>query len=153
MEGIEITARIYISGPISGLDREEYLRRFNAAEQALRKEGYINIVNPTRLLPCRFPSLYKLLGYRITLFYDLWVLTRCQRIYKMPGWRASRGAQIESCVAYHFGVWTIGNELCEKIDAAVGGEDVAPANIQINASLQQRYSKSNKPKHKKHTGL
>lgn len=119
MENIEITARIYISGPITGHSREEYLRRFEAAEQALREQGYVNIVNPTRLWPCRFPLLYKILGYRITLLYDLWKLTGCQRIYKMPDWRTSRGAQIESCVAYHFNVWMLAQDVREKIDKAV----------------------------------
>ena len=120
MEDMEITARVYISGPISGHDRDEYMRRFSAAEQALRSLGYVNVVNPTRLWPCRFPWLYKVIGYRITLFIDLWLLTSCSLIYKMPGWRTSRGAQIESCVAYHFNVWTVSKPVREAVDRAVG---------------------------------
>lgn len=120
MEEIEITARVYISGPISGHSREEYMRRFNAAEKVLRSMGYVNIVNPTRLWSCRFPWLYKLIGYRLTLLIDLWFLTTCNIIYKMPGWRTSRGAQIESCVAYHFNVWTVPQPIRDVLDKAVG---------------------------------
>lgn len=111
-----ITDRIYISGPISGLTREQYTERFDSAEQLLREAGYVNIVNPTKLLPARFPWLYKLLGYRLTLLYDLWKLTGCQRIYKLPDWRKSRGAQIESCVAYHFSIYTLARPIRDVID-------------------------------------
>lgn len=120
MEQIPNTAAVYISGPITGHSREEYMRRFDVAEQTLRSLGFTRIVNPTRLLHCRFPWISRLLGYRLTLFIDLWLLTRCQLIYKMPGWRTSRGAQIESCVAYHFGVWTVSKPIREQLDKAVG---------------------------------
>jgi len=119
MEKKIIKDRIYISGPITGLSREEYTGRFMKAEQVLREHGYVNIVNPVRLLPARWPWVYKILGYRLTLFYDLWHLTRCRRIYKMPGWKESRGAQIESCFAFHFFVSNINKKLKELIDAAI----------------------------------
>lgn len=114
-----ITDRIYISGPISSLSREQYLQRFIFAEQLLRRRGYRNICNPVRVWVCRFPWLYRLIGYRLTLFYDLWLLTRCQRIYKIPGWRASRGCQMESCVAYHFGVFTLARPISEELDKMI----------------------------------
>ncbi len=95
------------------------MRRVNAVERALRSQGYVNIVNPTHLWPCRFPWLCKLIGYRLTLFIDLWFLTTCNLIYKMPGWRSSRGAQIESCVAYHFNVWTVPQSVRDILDKAV----------------------------------
>lgn len=92
---------IYISGPMSSVQREQYIARFRLAEQLLRRQGYTHIVNPVRVWTCRFPWLFRIIGYRLTLFYDLWLLTRCNRIYKMPGWQQSHGANIESCVAYH----------------------------------------------------
>lgn len=119
MEQIKNTTPIYISGPISGVRREVFMERFAAAEKSLRSLGYVNIVNPTRLWVCRFPWLYKLLGYKLTLFIDLWLLTRCRLIYKMPDWRDSRGAQIESCVAYHFNTWTVNKQQREIVDDAV----------------------------------
>ena len=107
--------RTYISGPMSALTREQYTERFLYAEQVLRENGFTNIVNPVRFWVCK-PWIHKLLGYRLTLLYDLYVLTRCQVIYKIPGWKQSRGAQIESCFAFHFGVTTIQPDLRDSIN-------------------------------------
>ena len=101
-----MSKRIYISGKISGLCREEYTANFAKAEEMLKKDGY-RVVNPTRSILGRWPWLYRLVGYRLTLLYDLWLLLRCDYIYKLPGWRGSRGAQIESCVAYHMKIYTL----------------------------------------------
>ena len=92
-------ARIYISGPMTGLERREYLRNFYQAEERLRRAGYRNIVNPARLAPCRWPWLYRLIGYWWTIRYDLFWLKRCDMIYKLDGWQTSRGALIESAKA------------------------------------------------------
>lgn len=123
METPIISDRIYISGPITGLEREQYTRRFMLAEQLLRENGYRNIVNPARMWPARFPWIYRVLGYKLTLFIDLWILTRCHRVYKIPGWRQSRGAQIESCIAFHFGVYTIAKPIREILDMAINEQD------------------------------
>ena len=120
MDSPIITDRIYISGPVSGLPREQFTERFLKAERQLRQLGYRNIVNPIHVWSCRFPWLFRIVGYRLTLLYDLWLLTRCQRIYKMPGWRQSRGAQIESCVAFHFAVYALAKPIREVIDKQIG---------------------------------
>ena len=88
-------ARVYISGPMTGLERREYLRNFYQAEEWLRWAGFRKIMNPTKLAPCRWPWLYRLIGYRLTLAYDLWHLRRCTHIYMMAGWQYSRGARLE----------------------------------------------------------
>ena len=108
--------RIYISGPMSGLTRKEYLRNFRDAEKELRAKGYTRIVNPIRVWACRWPWLYRIVGYRLTLLYDLWLMTRCDLIYKIPGWHESRGANIESCVAYHFKIWPVPESQTKKLD-------------------------------------
>lgn len=108
--------RIYISGPMSGLPREQYLELFGRAEQHLRQQGYTRITNPIRLWTCRWPWLYRMVGYRLTLLYDLWLLMHCNLIYKIPGWQESRGANIESCVAYHFRVWPVHRQDVDKLD-------------------------------------
>ena len=109
-------AKVYISGPMSNLTREQYLELFRRAEQSLRAQGYTKIVNPIRVLACRWPWLYRIVGYRLTLLYDLWLLTRCDLIYKIIGWQQSRGANIESCVAYHFKIWPVPKEDTKKLD-------------------------------------
>ena len=108
--------KVYISGPISNLTREQYLEMFRRAEQLLRGMGYQRIVNPIRVWACRWPWLYKIVGYRLTLLYDLLLLTRCDQIYKLPGWQESRGANIESCVAYHFKIWPVPKNDIAKLD-------------------------------------
>ena len=109
-------AKVYISGPMSNLSREQYLELFKRAEQSLRSQGYHKIVNPIRVWACRWPWLYKIVGYRLTLLYDLWLLMRCDQIYKLPGWRDSKGANIESCVAYHFKIWPVPQSDIKKLD-------------------------------------
>ena len=107
--------KVYISGQMSGFPREEYLARFAKAESLLRQEGFA-VVNPARLLPSRWPWLYRLMGYRLTLLYDLWHLSHCDLIYKIPGWKESHGANIESCWAYHQNICLLYTKTREKID-------------------------------------
>ncbi len=100
------TDRVYISGRMSGVAREEYLQTFKTAEKLLRKKRFVHIVNPIRVWVCRWPWMWLFLAgvtsehtaYTLVLLYDLWLLSRCDTIYMMPGWRESRGANIE----YHF---------------------------------------------------
>ena len=58
----------------------------------------------------------KEIAYRIVLLYDIILLLRCDIIYKIPGWQQSRGANIESCVAYHFKIWPMSKDVISKID-------------------------------------
>ena len=113
---MEKTKRVYISGGMTGIPREQYIELFRRAEQSLRAQGYRKIVNPIRVWACRWPWLYKVIGYRLTLLYDLWLLMRCDQIYKLPGWRDSRGANIESCVAFHFKIWPVPQSDIKKLD-------------------------------------
>lgn len=101
---------------MSNLSREQYMELFRRAEQSLQSQGYTKIVNPIRVWACRWPWLYRIVGYRLTLLYDLWLLTRCDLIYKIPGWQESRGANIESCVAYHFKIWPVPQADIMKLD-------------------------------------
>ena len=113
---MEKTKRVYISGGMTGIPREQYIELFRRAEESLRAQGYRKIVNPIRVWACRWPWLYRIVGYRLTLLYDLWLLMRCDHIYKLPGWRDSKGANIESCVAYHFKIWPVPQSDIKKLD-------------------------------------
>ena len=116
--------RIYISGPMSGIEPREYRRRFREAEAILRRHGY-GCINPCRVWPCRFPWLYRLMNalmgkrltYAVILAYDLILLmTRADGIVMLPGWQASRGAQIENYVSMHFWMQGISKAVTEKIE-------------------------------------
>jgi hypothetical protein len=110
-----MSKRVYISGQMTGIPREEYLARFAKAEELLKQEGYA-VVNPARLLPSRWPWLYKMLGYNLTLLYDLWQLSKCDIIYKIPGWKESSGSNIESCWAYHTNICLVLPKIRQRID-------------------------------------
>jgi hypothetical protein len=116
--------RIYISGPMTGIEPREYRRRFREAEAILRRHGY-GCINPCRVWPCRFPWLYRLmnallgkrLAYAVILAYDLILLmTRADGIAMLPGWQASRGAQIENYVSTHFWMQGISKAVTEEIE-------------------------------------
>ena len=94
---------IYISGPISGIDRAVYLRNFADAERKLRERGYM-VLNPTKLPPSRWLWIYRVMGYRLTLLYDLWHLFRCDGITLLEGWKQSKGARLERAAAEIFNI-------------------------------------------------
>ena len=96
--------KVYISGRISGLPREQYMTMFGIAEQMLRKKGY-EVVNPTRFFMCKYIWLYRLLGYRLTLAYDLWLLRHCTHIHMVGNdWQQSRGARLERMKARQWNI-------------------------------------------------
>lgn len=116
--------KIYISGPMTGIEPREYRRRFREAERILRRHGY-GAINPCRVWPCRWPWIYRAMewalgkrwAYAVVLCYDLLLLmTRADGIARLPGWRASRGAQIENHVAFHFPMMGISRQAAEEIE-------------------------------------
>ena len=116
--------KIYLSGPMTGIEPREYRRRFREAETILRRHGY-GCINPCRVWPCRFPWLYRLMNvllgrrltYAVILAYDLMLLmTRADGIAMLPGWQASRGAQIENYVSMHFWMQGISKTVMEEIE-------------------------------------
>ena len=95
---------------MSGIPRSEYQRKFCEAERILHRHGY-GVINPCNVWACRSPWLFRLMNallgkrltYAVILAYDLILLmTRADGIAMLPGWQASRGAQIENYVARHF---------------------------------------------------
>ena len=115
---------IYLSGGMSGVERADYVRRFREAERILRRHGYW-CINPCNVWACRWPCIYramewvlgKRLAYAVVLCYDLLLLmTRADGIAMLPGWQASRGAQIENYVARHFPMMGISKAAAEEIE-------------------------------------
>lgn len=79
--------KVYISGPMSGLGPDEVQRRFNAAELQLHAMGY-DPVNPAHI------SVYPF-DYDEFMEIDLKILSYCDGIYMLKGWKDSFGAQME----------------------------------------------------------
>ena len=116
--------KIYLSGPMTGIEPREYRRRFREAETILRRHGY-GCINPCRVWACRFPWLFRLMNallgkrltYAVILAYALILLmTRADGIAMLPGWQASRGAQIENYVSMHFWMQGISKAVTEEIE-------------------------------------
>jgi hypothetical protein len=61
--------------------------------------------------------LGKRLAYAVVLCYDLLLLmTRADGIAMLPGWQASRGAQIENYVSTHFWMQGISKAVTDEIE-------------------------------------
>lgn len=111
--------KVYISGPMTGWPRNIYMRKFGKVEQILRRHGY-DTINPCRVWSCRWPWLYRIVGYELTLLYDMWlIMKRADRMYYIPGWSYSRGCQLEFSVAMRFGKHELNIDLKKEIDQAV----------------------------------
>ena len=97
-------ARVYLSGRMSGLSPDTWRWRFAQWEVMLNINGW-RAVNPADTIIARHPLLYKILGYRLTLLYDLWLLKRCTHICMVGSdWQLSRGARLERIKARQWGI-------------------------------------------------
>ena len=89
------TKRVYLSGRMSGVPLVIWRWGFSIAKDTLERQGY-EVVNPADTLIARHPWLYRIVGYRLTLWYDLRLLRRCTHIYMVGNdWHLSRGARLE----------------------------------------------------------
>lgn len=109
--------KVYISGPMTGWEREEYMKRFMLAEDKLQlrmvePDKQLRVVNPINVWACKFPWFYNLLvklfgstmTYNLILLYDLWLLMRCTDILMLRGYDQSKGSCIERFVATKMGI-------------------------------------------------
>ena len=96
--------KVYLSGRMSGLPDNIWYARFFGAQCGLERMG-LRAVNPADTLIARHPWLYRLVGYRLTLWYDLQLLRRCD-LFTMVGddWQQSRGARLERMKAREWGI-------------------------------------------------
>lgn len=81
----------YLSGKISGLTVEEYIRNFDFAKYHIEADYEPEeIINPIDIKP--------FLGIKRWLFYmiaDLWQLSKCTHIAMQKNWVDSKGAWLE----------------------------------------------------------
>lgn len=87
---------IYVAGTMTGLPHFNY-RAFNSAAEQLRAAGW-QVKNPAESQP---PACGTWAGW---MRLALRLLTRCDFIYLLPGWKASRGARLEFHVACMLGL-------------------------------------------------
>lgn len=90
--------KIYISGPITGLDMETVKENFRRADQMLNALGF-DTVNPVVAQP-------EVQG-KPWLEYmrdDIKLLVDCDGIFMLDGWRGSKGAPVERDLAKGLGL-------------------------------------------------
>lgn len=77
--------RLYLSGPITG--KADYRRVFRDAKTILEEKGHHDIVNPAELcevLPNGFP-------YEDIMMICIDMLSKCDAVILLPGWKESHG--------------------------------------------------------------
>lgn len=94
--------RVYLSGKITGLPREEYTRNFARAEQHYRTAGF-EVVNPVKIGEALL-QLNPDASYEDFMLRDLEALQSCTCIAMIAGWEDSPGAQREKAEAERLGL-------------------------------------------------
>lgn len=93
--------KVYISGPISGLDYDrEVIPAFLAAERFINSQDGYSAVNPLN------NGLSPNESWTTHMREDIRMLTHCHQIYMLPGWEHSRGARLEWQIAIQLGFTT-----------------------------------------------
>lgn len=88
---------------MSGLHHDIWWVRFIWRECEVSRKGY-EVVNPARSIIACF-RLYKIIGYRLTLWYDLRMLKRCTHICMVGNdWHLSRGSRLERMKAREWNI-------------------------------------------------
>ena len=82
------TARIYISGAVTGEPMRKTERKFGQAERYIKALGYYP-VNPLK------NGLPKSATWEQHMRKDLAMLAMCERVLMLPDWEDSRGARRE----------------------------------------------------------
>lgn len=89
-EQMKRRAKIYISGPITGI--ENYMERFEEAEKEMMAEGYI-VINPAKVNKQLPPPPYT--SHEQYMKMSLVMLSDADEIYMMRGWEHSKEASLE----------------------------------------------------------
>jgi hypothetical protein len=100
--------RLYISGPITGLDRDAAQNNFASAAQHLQAAGY-DTLNPFDIAACQDASCQSQEGdvhhtWECSLKHDLIEMLKCDGVAVIPGWGNSKGAQLEVATANGVGM-------------------------------------------------
>ena len=96
--------QVYLSGRMSNVPPVIWRWRFSIVKETLGEKGW-TVINPSDTVIARHPWLYRLVGYRFTLWYDLRLLRRCTHICMVGNdWHLSRGARLERMKAREWGI-------------------------------------------------
>ena len=94
--------KIYLSGKITGLDKEVYTRQFERAETFYKTSGF-DVINPVKIgeeVLKQNPSA----KWEDFMQKDLEALRTCTHIVLLEGWEESKGAKMEKAEAEKLGL-------------------------------------------------
>ena len=94
--------KIYLSGKITGLDKEIYTRQFERAESFYKTSGF-DVINPVKIgeeILKQNPSA----TWEDFMQKDLEALRTCTHIVLLEGWEESKGAKMEKAEAEKMGL-------------------------------------------------
>ena len=94
--------RIYLSGKITGLDKEVYSRQFERAE-SFYKTGGFDVVNPVTIGE-EVLKINPKAEWQDFMIRDLEALRTCTHIVLLEGWEESKGAKMEKAEAEKMGL-------------------------------------------------
>jgi hypothetical protein len=97
--------RIYISGKITGLPKEEVFEKFDTAEKKLAAQGF-EVVNPIK------NGLLFEADWNEHMKKDIQQLLTCDFLYLLPDWKNSKGAKLEKKIAESLNM----KQIIEKIN-------------------------------------
>lgn len=88
--------RLYLAGPMTGIEDKNYPRFMRAAAE-LREQGHF-VGNPAEMN-------HQDVSYRQALAVDLaWILAIAEGIALLPGWETSKGCAVEYALATAIGI-------------------------------------------------
>ena len=96
-------SKLYLSGPISGLNIAAAREAFAIAQEQMEQQGW-EVVNPMdNRVPVEAP-------WEEHLAADIIALLGCKAVAMLPGWESSLGARLENAVARRIGMRIITNQ-------------------------------------------
>lgn len=94
--------RIYLSGKITGREKEDYTRQFARAE-SFYKTGGFDVVNPVKIGE-EVLKINPKAEWQDFMIRDLEALRTCTHIALLEGWEESKGAKMEKAEAEKLGL-------------------------------------------------
>ena len=82
--------KVYISGPITGVD--DYIENFHSVSKKIAEAGHIPVD------PCTLEHAHDK-SYEAYMKEDIKALLDCDCIYMLSGWKGSPGARMERAIA------------------------------------------------------
>lgn len=91
-------SRVYLSGPITGVS--DYKDKFKRTQRELWQQGFAWVVNPAEIIQ-HYP---RGMSYEQIMSQCYSMMSMCDTILLLPGWRASEGCRREEAYARAHGM-------------------------------------------------